>query len=78
MIPANTAWALDKSQPWVHPLPQIEAALIEKAEGRVFRSDKDTIEKAATSDLSDADWADFKADRVKETDLYFEYEIEDK
>jgi len=78
MIPANTAWALGKSQPWVHPLPQIEAALIEKAEGRVFRSDKDTIEKAATSDISDADWADFKADRVKETDLYFEYEIEDK
>lgn len=78
MIPANTAWALGKSQPWVHPLPQIEDALMEKAEGRVFRSDRDTLEKAATSDMSDADWAAFKADRVKETDLYFEYEIEDK
>ncbi len=78
MIPANTPWAMGKSQPWVHPLPQIEAALMEKAEGRVFRSDKDTIEKAETSDMSDADWTAFKADRVKETDLYFEYEIEDK
>ena len=78
MIPANTSWALGKSQPWMHPLPQIEAALIEKAEGRVFRSDKDTIEKAETSDLSDAEWATFKAKRVKETDLYFEYTIEDK
>lgn len=78
MIPANTPWALGKSQPWVHPLPQIEAALLEKADGRVFRSDKDTIEKAASSDMSDADWDAFKADRVKETDLYFEYVIEDK
>jgi hypothetical protein len=78
MIPANTPWALNKSQPWVHPLPQIEAALMTKADGRVFRSDKDSIEKAATSEMSDADWAAFKADRVKETDLYFEYKIEDK
>ncbi len=78
MIPANTAWALGKSRPWVHPLPQIEAALLEKSGGRVFRSDKDQIEKADTSDMSDAEWAAFKTDRVKETDLYFEYEIEDK
>ncbi len=78
MIPANTEWALGKSQPWVHPLPQIEAALLEKADGRVFRSDRDSIEKADTSDLSDAEWEAFKADRVVETDLYFEYEIEDK
>ncbi len=78
MIPANTPWALSKSQPWVHPLPQIEAALMEKSGGRVFRSDRDKIEKAETSDMSDADWAAFKADRVKETDLYFEYEVEDK
>ncbi len=77
MIPANTEWALNKSQPWVHPLPQIEAALIEKAEGRVFRSDIDHIEKAATSDMSNAEWNAFKAARVNETDLYFEYEIED-
>lgn len=77
MIPANTTWALSKSQPWVHPLPQIEAALMEKSGGRVFRSDKDMIEKARTSDTSDADWVAFKADRVKETDLYFEYKVED-
>ena len=47
-------------------------------EAKAANMPKDTIEKAASSDMSDADWDAFKADRVKETDLYFEYVIEDK
>ncbi len=42
MIPSNKKWAWGKSRPWKHPLPAIEAALIDKAKGRVM----------ITSDLS--------------------------
>ena len=76
-IPANTEWALGKSNPWVHPLPQIEAALLRKAKGRVFRSDKDNVERPEGDAISDAEWADFQS-RTNEADLYFEYLIEDR
>lgn len=77
MIPANTAWALGKSQPWVHPLPQIEAALMAKAKGRVFRSDRDQIPRPDAAQLSDAAWDQFQS-HINETDLFFEYSIEDR
>ena len=56
MIPANTEWALSKSKPWRHPLPEIEEALHKKAYGRVFRADLDHVEKPAPSVLSNAKW----------------------
>jgi len=76
MIPANTKWALDKSRPWRHPLPQIEAALLEKTRGRVFRSDRDRIKKPDSSVLSDAEWRAFQK-KITEKNLYFEYTIRD-
>ncbi len=76
MIPANTPWALGKSKPWVHPLPQIEEALQRKTRGRVFRSDRDKIEKPDKSLMSTVEWQAFKK-RCKETTLYFDYTIED-
>ncbi len=77
MIPANTEWALGKSQPWVHPLPQIERALMKKAHGRVFRSDRDHIARPDTETMTDEAWHTFQS-RLKEEDLYFEYSIGDK
>lgn len=77
MIPANTEWALNKAQPWAHPLPQIETALHAKARGRVFRSDRDHVTRAPDAGMTDADWRDFTA-RTREKPLYFEYVITDK
>ncbi len=77
MIPANTLWALGKSRPWLHPLPQIEAALEEKARGRVFRTDRDHVPKPPTDLLPDDDWTAFQG-RIEEKKLYFEYSIKDK
>lgn len=77
MIPANTAWALGKSRPWLHPLPKIEEALKDKARGRVFRSDLDHVSRPDASVIGDDDWRAFQ-NRIKETRLYFEYTIEDK
>jgi len=77
MIPANTSWALGKSKPWAHPLPQIEAALMEKARGRVFRSDQDHIAQPDSSIITDSEWLAFKK-QIDETPLYFEYSINDK
>lgn len=77
MIPANTAWATKKTRPWAHPLPEIEKALQKKARGRVFRTDRDHVEQPDLSVLSKANWQAFQR-RTKETDLYFEYTVEDK
>ncbi|MYA88718.1 MAG: hypothetical protein F4X97_09760 [Boseongicola sp. SB0662_bin_57] len=77
MIPANTPWALGKKRPWVHPLPQIEAALEKKARGRVFRTDRDHVPRPPTDLMPDDDWTAFQ-DRIEEKALYFEYSIEDK
>lgn len=75
MIPANTAWATTKSRPWQHPLPAIEAALQEKARGRVFRSDRARIEKP--DELSTNEWRAFRR-RTVEKKLYFEYAVLDR
>lgn len=77
MIPANTPWALGKPKPWTHPLPQIEEALMEKARGRVFRSDRDHIEQPDTSVMTQKEWDNFQK-RVDEHALYFDYAIEDR
>lgn len=76
MIPANTAWATGKARPWAHPLPEIEAALQKKARGRVFRSDRDQVQKPDDSGTSGSDWAAFMK-RTTMNDLFFEYTIED-
>lgn len=77
MIPANTPWALGKTQPWMHPLPQIEEALFKKACGRVFRTDQDHISRPDSETITDEAWQVFQS-RLKEEKLYFEYSIEDK
>lgn len=77
MIPANTEWALNKSRPWLHPLPEIEAALQKKARGRVFRSDRDHVDQPDASVLNTAEWQDFSS-RTTENDLFFDYVIEDE
>jgi hypothetical protein len=75
MIPANRPWAYGKSKPWKHPLPSIEAALIQKAKGRVWRIDQDHVERWDGS--SDADWEAFNKRNI-ETEMYFEYTIPDE
>lgn len=77
MIPANTPWATGKARPWMHPLPEIEAALLKKARGRVFRSDRDHVVQPDAPDMGGADWTAFMK-RTNETDLFIEYTIEDK
>ncbi len=75
MIPANTAWAMGRARPWAHPMPEIEAALHRKAEGRVLRSDLDPGEAAPSEPSSDA-WKDYKR-RLRSNRLYFEITIND-
>ncbi len=75
MIPANTKWATTKSKPWQHPLPAIEAALSEKARGRVFRSDRAHVEKP--DELSTSEWRAFRK-RTVEKKLYLEYTVLDR
>ena len=76
-IPANTEWALNKSRPWVDPQPQIEEALIRKARGRVFRTDRDHVERPYEEVISEGDWEEFQS-QTREEDLFFEFTIEDK
>lgn len=77
MIPANTKWAMNKTRPWLHPLPEIEAALHKKARGRVFRSDLDKVEKPDPSILSEAEWQAFLK-RTSTKLRFFDYVIEDE
>jgi beta-lactamase superfamily II metal-dependent hydrolase len=74
MITAVNKWALSTPKPpWVHPLPSIKSALLEKCQGRVFQTD--TAELAAPA-VPDVDWNDF-LQRTYIDDLYFEYEVRD-
>jgi beta-lactamase superfamily II metal-dependent hydrolase len=77
MITAVNKWALKvRPKPWVHPLPSIKAALLEKAGGRVFQIDTPTVDKP--DGVSAADWKDFE-DRVHvdQGGLFFDYEVHD-
>lgn len=75
MITAVNAWAIRvKPKPWIHPLPSIRQALLQKAQGRVLQMDIDRPEKPET--VSDEGWKEF-TDRVVFDDLYFDYTIRD-
>lgn len=75
MIPANTAWAMGKSRPWAHPMPEIEAALHRKAQGRVLRSDLEPS-ASAPPDPPTEEWTDYQR-RLRPHRLYFELTIND-
>ncbi len=76
MIPANEKWALAvKPNPWIHPLPAIYKALLEKAKGRVFVMDRD-LQEPNPQLLSPAKWQQFLGRSVR-NDLYYEFTVED-
>jgi hypothetical protein len=75
MITAVPAWAYKQHPPWRHPLPSIKTALLEKAAGRVFQTDTDTVEPPAPADQ---DWRDFQSRvRIDPNGLFFDYEVHD-
>lgn len=70
MIPSNEEWALARRPwPWRHPLKAIEKALLEKARGKVFQTNRDRVERP--QDINAAEWQRF-TQRIAETDLYFD------
>ncbi len=75
MITAVNEWAMTKNNPpWRHPLPSIRDSLDEKAQGRVFQTDKDEPEKP--NSVSNAEWKKF-SDRIVCDKDYFDYLIVD-
>ena len=76
MIPSNEDWARDRRPfPWRHPLAAIEAALMERARGRVFQTNKDKVTKP--DHVSATEWRNF-TNRTQITDLYFDCTVADK
>jgi len=76
MITAVNEWAETKnSPPWVHPLPSIKAALVHKAQGRVFQTDENMPVKP--DELSNGEWKKFTKRAVFE-DLYFDWAVMDE
>ena len=77
MITAVNKWALAvKPKPWVHPLPSIKKALMEKCGGRVFQTD--TPEVTRPEGVSAAEWQEFeRRTNIDPAGLYFEYEVHD-
>lgn len=74
MITAVNEWALQNRPPWVHPLPSIKRELTRKAQGRVFQTDIDQLEKP--TGVSDATWDAFQNRAIFE-ELYFDYTVLD-
>jgi len=75
MITAVPDWAYKQHPPWRHPLPSIKKALLEKAGGRVFQTDTDTVKPAGQADQ---DWRDFQSRVTIDPDgLFFDYEVHD-
>ncbi|HLM66081.1 MAG TPA: hypothetical protein VK358_01075, partial [Longimicrobium sp.] len=75
MITAVNEWAVNRNDPpWYHPLPSIRAALLQKAQGRVFQMDIARPEKP--EDVPAETWKDF-TDRANCQELYFDYVIRD-
>jgi hypothetical protein len=77
MITAVNEWALTKNRPpWHHPLESIRRALDAKAQGRVFQTDQDAMDKPDA--VSNAEWSRF----LKRTDLSdpicFDYTVLDQ
>jgi len=76
MITAVNEWAMTKNHPpWVHPLPSIKQALIEKARGRVFQTDENKPLKPDS--VSDAEWKRFTKRSIFQS-LYFDLQIMDE
>jgi hypothetical protein len=76
MITAVTKWALEKNRPpWVHPLPSIREALVSKAQGRVFQTDRNMPEQP--EGVSDGEWKKF-TDRSAFEDMYFDWQVLDE
>ncbi len=76
MIPAVSEWARTKNRPpWVHPLPSIRKALMDKAQGRVLQTD-DTAFPRKPDAVDVATWDKFR-DRCERKELYFDYTILD-
>jgi hypothetical protein len=75
MITAVNKWALAQTPPWVHPLPSLRAALVKKAQGRVFQTDTDAIEKPTS--VTAAAWRRF-TERCTVDDKFFDYQILDE
>jgi hypothetical protein len=75
MITAVNKWAMTRNNPpWVHPLPSIRDALLQKTQGRVFQTDTDMPEKPAV--VSQASWGNF-LERCTFDDLYFDFIVKD-
>jgi hypothetical protein len=76
MITAVNQWAMTKNDPpWRHPLPSIRAALLQKAQGRVFQTDIDRPEQP--DGVPDGTWKKFTARSDFQT-LYFDYTVTDE
>lgn len=75
MITAVNEWAVNSNDPpWYHPLPSIRAALLKKAQGRVFQTDVARPERP--KDVPEETWKAFTG-RADFQDLYFDYVIPD-
>jgi len=77
MITAVNKWALKvKPKPWVHPLPSIKTALLEKTAGRVFQIDTPDVKKP--DNVSASDWQDFLSRvHIDPDGRFFDYEVHD-
>ncbi len=73
MITAVRAWA-ETQKGWDHPLKAIKDALLKKASGRVFQTDKDFDKMRMPDDASPTDWKRFQA-RTRGDRLYFDYTV---
>ena len=73
MITAVRAWA-ETQKGWDHPLKAIKDALLLKASGRVFQTDKDFNLMQIFDSDSPAEWAAFQA-RTRGDRLYFDYSV---
>ncbi len=73
MITAVRAWA-ETQKGWDHPLASIKEALLRKASGRVFQTDKNFDDMQKPNEASRASWKRFQ-DRTHGDPLFFDYEI---
>lgn len=74
MITAVWDWAKTR-QGWIHPLPSIKEALLEKASGRVFQTDTAFDAMEMPDGTSEADWQKFQS-RASGDWLFFDLKIE--
>lgn len=79
MVPSNKLWAWGKSRPWKHPLPSIEAALVDKARGRVMiTSDLDLVLPPPWDAAEHADRIEEYRSRTKYRRHYIEHWVPDR